>query len=70
MDIADLIIEKLNRQISDEKEKHLKEWLKESYLHESMMMRLRKMKENGIDFQEVEKLDAHAVWKRLEKKEN
>lgn len=70
MDITELILEKLNHNLTNEKEEKLKAWLKESYTHEAMMSRLERMKIEGEDFNDVRKLNPVEAWQKVLKKDN
>ena len=69
MDITELIIQKLNHELTAENEQRFEEWLKESYTHEAMMARLEKMKHKGHDFAELKELNPIKAWQRIEKNE-
>ena len=70
MDITKLILEKLNHNLTNEKEENLKSWLKESYTNEAMMIRLERMKKEGEDFNDIQKLNPVEAWQKVLKKEN
>jgi flagellin-specific chaperone FliS len=69
MNIAELIISHLNGALTQEKKQQFNDWLHQSYTHESMIERLKKMKENGHDFSEINQLEPSKAWQKIQSSE-
>ena len=66
MDITELITGHLNGTLSKEKKQQFNDWLNQSYTHESMIERLKKMKENGHNFSEIDQLEPEKAWQKIQ----
>lgn len=68
MDITELIIERLNHGLTEEKERQFKEWLNQSYTHEAMIDRLKEMRSGGHDFADFKRLNPRKAWEKVKNK--
>ena len=68
MNLAHLILKKLNKTISKEGEKSLNEWYSKSESNKELFSRLVELNTKGADITELENLDSETAWSKVMQK--
>ena len=65
MKLAQLIVKKLNKTISEEEDKLLNKWLQKEDNNTALFTRVSKLKDNGVDISELTGLNPKLAWSKV-----
>lgn len=68
MDITELILKKLNYNLTSEEDAHFKNWINESEPNKSIFFRLKKLKKVKYNFPKKMNVDINLAWSNVLKK--
>ncbi len=68
MNKGKLIIEKLNSNLSRDEDFEFRKWFDESEINKLMYLRLKAIKQKGIDFEELMHIDESKAWEKVKPK--